>query len=148
MVIAVIKSTEVVFLCKMQNTARCMLEKYNPRNVLCAHTYLKPHCVLCTCVCVAILHVRDRMWDRAREIDRTWKCTTRKKNCWGMNRYTARQLQMSGPVRWGWRGGGREWLADPGRSPIDSVAMGTGVSPKMKGTGGWKLCVCVCVCVS
>lgn len=52
MVIAVIKSTEVVFLCKMQNTAWCMLEKYNPRNVFMLSYLLKA--ILCTsyvCVC-------------------------------------------------------------------------------------------------
>lgn len=49
-------------------------------------------------------------------------------------------LQMSGPVQKGQSGGGKEQLADPGGpSPIDCVAMGTGVSAQMKGSE----CVCV-----
>lgn len=64
------------------------------------------------------------------------RCVSDCGNVSGMNRYSQTELQMSGPAKKGGRSVQTQRLSDPGRCPIDSVAMGTGVRAQMKGVGG------------
>lgn len=84
--------------------------------------------VICMCMLETELIGQERNQSRIR------KCATRKNS--KMNRYTARQSSKCQDPCKEERQAESERLADPGWSPIDSVAMGTGVSTQMKGTGG------------